>query len=246
MKVRTVFLAFLVGGAMLVFPLAGFAQTTYTFWASEDAWVNGENPTANYGNNTYLSVKDRSGLGESYIKFGDLSSLAGQNIAGASLFLYQYMGNYSGGDTINAHRVNSDWSEAGINWNSRPGYTGATVSSLNLTAGNLQWREWPGLEGLVGSWVNGTNYGLALENNLDGASEELLARFYSSEYSDPSLRPYLRVTVTPEPIAATLFLLGGGILSFIPKIKAGKKKPNTTAQVILGYRKNNSVSLPGR
>jgi hypothetical protein len=214
MKVRSLVLEFWVGVAMLVFPLAGFAQTTYTFWANEDAWVNGENPTANYGNNTYLSVKDRSGLGESYIKFGDLSSLAGQNIAGASLFLYQYMGNYSSGDTVSAHQVLSDWNETGISWDSRPGYVNTAVSSLNLTAGNLQWREWTGLEGMVSSWVKGTNYGLALENNLDGTNEELLSRFYSSEYSDPSLRPYLKVTVTPEPISATLFLLGGGILSY--------------------------------
>ncbi|MDD5347014.1 MAG: DNRLRE domain-containing protein [Candidatus Omnitrophica bacterium] len=197
------------------------AQTTYTFYPIEDAWVNEANPAANYGNTTYLTVRDRSDNAEAYLKFSDtdLARLDGRTIASASLFLYQYQDTYSAGDSILLHSITGDWQENAVNWNTRPAYESAAVSALNLTGGNLLWREWSGLEGCVASWQAGENYGLALENGLDGAADELFARFYSSEFADAGLRPYLRVTTTPEPVASTLFLLGGGLLSFIPRLR---------------------------
>jgi hypothetical protein len=204
---------------------AASAQNTYTFQASEDGWVNEANPTVNYGNNTYLSVKDRSGLAEAYFRFSqaEIDQLAGQPIAAASLFLYQYQGTNSPGDILSLHRLNSDWSESTLVWNNRPGYDLAVVGALNITgeSNTIGWREWTGLENTVSSWSGNSNFGLVLENNQDLQNEELFARFYSSEYSDPALRPYLKVTATPEPISATLFLLGGGAFSFIPKKRLG-------------------------
>ncbi|MFH1238874.1 MAG: DNRLRE domain-containing protein [bacterium] len=214
--------------AVVVLQSAVYAQSTYTFWASEDAWVNEANPTVNYGNSTYISVKDRSGLAEGYIRFSQqsLDSLAGQKIGSASLFLYQYQGTNSPGDILSLHRLNSDWSESVVSWNNRPGYDLTTVGFLNITGetNTLGWREWTGLKDTVSGWPGSSNFGLALENNRDSQNDELFARFYSSEYSNPALRPFLRVTTTPEPISAALFLLGGGILSFIPKLRGGMKK----------------------
>ncbi len=215
MKIKMVFLGMTL--CALVLPFAVYAQAIYTFGATEDTWVNESNLAANYGNNTYLSVKDRSGLAEGYIRFSqqDIHLLAGKQIESASLFLYQYQGTNSPGDILNFHRVNFDWSEASLSWNSRPSYDLTPVSSLNIigelnTAG---WREWTGLENTVSGWVEGPNFGLALENHLDNNKEELFARFYSSEYSNPELRPYLKVTtVTPEPVSSVLFLLGSGVL----------------------------------
>lgn len=199
--------------------LRAYAEEEFKFWASEDAWVNEANPMANYGNNTYLSVKDRSGLAESYIKFSnnDLGVLCGKTIASVSLFLYQYQYNYSPADTINLHKVIADWDEGLITWNSKPAFAALNSSSLNLENGNSLWREWPALENMVASWLNGPNYGLVLENNKDAKTEELFARFYSSEYSNADYHPYLRViaaatpeaiTTTPEPTSAALLLLG--------------------------------------
>lgn len=200
-----------------VLPLVVYAQAIYTFGASDDAWVNESNLAANYGNNTYLSVKDRSGLAEAYISFSqeDINSLTGKPIKSASLFLYQYQGTNSPGDILNLHRVNFDWSEASVSWNARPSYDLVPVSSLNITGESniVGWREWPGLENVVSGWVSGANFGLALENQLDNRNEALFARFYSSEYSNAELRPYLKVTtVTPEPVSAALFLFGSGVL----------------------------------
>ena len=221
MKTKLAFLLLGLLSCFAVLPFAAFAQTTYIFWAGEDAWVNEANPTANYGNATYLSVKDRGGLAESYLKFkdSDLNQLKGLDIAQASILLYQYQDTYSPGDDLNVHRLTGDWSEATVNWNQRPAYEQQSLGSLYLASGDLQWREWTGLESCVASWVNGANYGLALENGLDAKNEELFARFYSSEFSDPALRPQLKVTTTPEPVSMALFILGGGALSFIPALR---------------------------
>jgi hypothetical protein len=209
-----------LAGVVLSGSKAAIAGNEFTFWASEDAWVNEGNAGANYGNNSYLSVKDRSGLSEAFIKFSpdDLRQLNGQNIVTASLWLYQYDYNYSPGDTVNARRVNADWNEAAITWSNKPGFSADSASTLDLVEGNDQWRQWSGLEGVVASWViNGANYGLALENNADLKTGELFSRFYSSESADAGKRPYLQVQVSPhtapEPVSLALFVAGGGILS---------------------------------
>jgi hypothetical protein len=193
-----------------------YADRTYTFYAAQDAWVNEANPAANYGNSTYASVKDRSGLAESYFKFNqaDLGSLIGQPVTSASLYLYQYQGTNSPGDALNLHRITQDWSESSVTWNSKPAYDQNPISVADISgeANIAGWREWPGLQTTVSDWAGGQNFGLALENNQDLKKEELFGRFYTSEYSDAAFRPYLKVTTAPEPISMLLFSLGGGVL----------------------------------
>jgi hypothetical protein len=193
----------------------GFAQETFTFYADSDAWVNEANPDANYGNFTYVSVKDRSGSAESYLKFKDedIARLSGRQVSSASLFMYQYAGTYSPGDTVNVHAVSGDWSEASLTWNTKPAYVTAVSGSLELSQDIGLWREFVGLKDIVAGWQSAGNYGLALENNMDGKANEFYGRFYSSEYSDKSLRPYMKVTVTPEPVSMLLFTLGGGAMA---------------------------------
>ena len=192
----------------------------FILWPSEDAWVNEESPEANYGGNTYLTVRDRSGLAEAFMRFSDadLARLSGVDITAAALCLYQYQGTYSPGDVINLHQVNGGWSESTVAWQNKPGYSQAALSSAALTAGD-GWREWSGLESQVAAWRDGPAgswYGLALENGADAQEGELYARFYSSEYSDQSLRPYLRVSgnpvTTPVPVSVALFGIGSSLL----------------------------------
>jgi hypothetical protein len=202
---------FFIGGIGLA-----HADQTFTFWPQQDAWVNEANPAANYGNATYMSVKDRSGLAEGYVRFNqaDLDTLIGKPITSASLFLYQYQGTNSPGDTINAHSITSDWSESTATWDNRPGYNAVPVSSLAVAgdSNTIGWREWTGLGSTVSSWAGNPHFGLVLENNKDLVNEEQYARFYSSEYSNAAFRPYLKVTAAPEPVSMVLFSLGAGVL----------------------------------
>lgn len=210
--------------AVVVVLWAGPAMAqTVNVTVSEDSWVNQANPGANYGSNTYLSVKDRSGGAQSYLKFasGDLGALSGP-VASASLWIYQYQATYSSGDAINLHAVTADWSEGALTWDNKPVSGAAVVSTVALTEGNECWREFTGLEGLLAAWISGGNYGLMLENDGDGVGEELFARFYSSE-SVAEHRPFLSITMespvtaAPEPLSAALFSLGGLALARMRK-----------------------------
>ena len=77
------------------------------------------------------------------------------------------------------------------------------------------------MENCVASWINGTNYGLALENNKDSVNNELFARFYSSEAA-ANFKPYLKVTAAPEPLAMVLFATGAAVFGAAARLK--KKK----------------------
>ncbi|HOW43195.1 MAG TPA: DNRLRE domain-containing protein [Candidatus Omnitrophota bacterium] len=200
------------------------ADQEYVFWPSEDAWVNDASPEVNYGNNTYMTVRDRSGLAEAYLKFSeaDLGVLRGQTIKSASLFAYEYSGTNSPGDALNLHAVTQAWSESGITWNTRPAYEAVAVSSLGIGDPVEGWRQWKGIEPTLNAWAQGSaNYGFVLENNLDAMNNELNARFYASEYTGRELRPYLKVTTTPEPVSMVLFGLGAGVLGVARRMKAG-------------------------
>ncbi|HNQ50159.1 MAG TPA: DNRLRE domain-containing protein [Candidatus Omnitrophota bacterium] len=220
----TVLLAAICLAASFVFGSIGITRADQTFIipVDQDAWVNEANPTANYGSNTYMSVKDRSGLAEAYIRFSqdELGALAGMPITSASLWLYQYQGTNSPGDSIAVHRIGADWNEATVSWDTRPVYDAMPVSNVALSGetNTAGWREWAGLESMVDSWGQGGNFGLALENNKDLAVNELYSRFYSSEYADASFRPYLKVTAAPEPVSLVLFTIGGGIFAIRRKL----------------------------
>lgn len=186
----------------------GIAQASiFVFTPEADALVSSSSADTNYGANTYLNIRDRSGLSEAYLRFSDLdlAQLSGLSIESATLGMYQYQFTYSPGDDIALHKVTGAWDEASLTWNNKPGYEALAQSSLNLASGNLMWREWGGLEGLVGDWLTGSNYGLVLENWEDGVKEELTTRFYSSQTPTVANRPYLKVSAwasdsTPDPV----------------------------------------------
>ena len=216
MKPRVLLTAIAAAGVLCLCASCAIAGQVFTFWAEQDSWVNESNPGANYGNSTYMSVKDRSGLSEAYIRFSDkdIASLSGISIKSASLFTYQYQGTNSPGDLVAVHKVLSDWGENVITWNDKPSYDSNALGSINIggETNTSGWREWPGIEAVLASWSDGGNFGLALENNGDNVKEELFSRLYSSEYSNSALRPYLKVTAAPEPVSMALFGLGGAVI----------------------------------
>lgn len=216
-----------MGLAVVIAWAAGDARAeSFRFEVSEDSWVNQANPDVVYGNNTYLSVKDRSGAAECYLKFSDsdLDRLTGYRINSASLWLYQYQATYSPGDSIYLRPVKGAWDEGSVSWNSRPLATTENAAAMMLHEGNERWREFSGLSSVVSQWRDVANYGLMLENNHDGIDGELFARFYSSEYL-PDWRPYLSVDAVktaPEPVSALLFSLGGAALCALKRKRAAR------------------------
>ncbi|HDO25952.1 MAG TPA: DNRLRE domain-containing protein [Nitrospirae bacterium] len=145
-----------------------------------------------YGNSTYQT--------RSYLDF-DLSGIT--NISEASLWLYQ---GYSEGSTdVYATAVTSAWDETTITWNNQPAI-GALADTT--TVGNTSgWYFWD-LTSLAQANETST-----LSVALHSASANAGKVYYASETSSGNA-PYLQVSVVPEPISSTLFLVGAATMGF--------------------------------
>jgi hypothetical protein len=217
MSVRYVMAFLSVWGCALGNWNPAYAIQEYRFDALADAWVNESNPGARYGSYTYLSAKDRQGAAGIYLRFFPLPArfIEEHYIYGASIFLYQYQGTYSPGDTVFLHPVLQAWDEDSLSWEGMPSYRPDVVSSLGLFSGNNLWREWEISSDDASVWLAEGRYGLVAENTSDGDEEELFARFYSSEHASALLRPFLSVRADkkahPAPEPAGMALLGMGL-----------------------------------
>lgn len=89
---------------------------------------------------------------------------------------------------VNVHRITSDWSEMSVTWNNFAGsYDHSVIGSFTVTAPGWYSVD---ISDLVVDWLNGTypNYGILIEQG-----QLPYTVYHSSEYSDPSLRPYFVV-----------------------------------------------------
>jgi hypothetical protein len=241
-KITVLFL--LLAGMLLVFTQA-YADVEFKFWADEDSYISKRDIWAdsNYGDSTFLRVRDLDTtsypdyVSRTLLKFSDadLAELSGWDIVSASLHLYEYdRSGSSTADEINLFRVTKDWAEDTVTWNNwalgeqphanlRTAYR--TFDTDDTTPG---WRKWEGgLANIVQWWVTGAedNFGLMLENDLDGLYGEMNVEFRSSDYLGGTsiYRPYLKITATPEPFSAVLFGIGAGFLGIV-KVRRRKRK----------------------
>jgi PKD repeat protein len=109
---------------------------TITLNPVDDAYVAGDNVTANFGQDMNL-VSDASPLRESYLKF-DLQPLAGRTVQSAALRMWVTSGS-SGVENIKAVS-DTTWTENSINFNSKPA-KGATITTFAPGTGTLRWHE---------------------------------------------------------------------------------------------------------
>jgi len=166
-----------------------------------DAYVSSAFPNTNYGSSDKLDVKGLNTLKlNSYIDF-NISSIPSNQIIDNSL-LCLYMFSDSGSHTISAYNVYTNWQENTITWNNQPcGADFANNTNCNLTAesslsndGNQDntWQCWNIINMVKKQYAeNKRNISIVLrtENNIN-----YIDKFYSKEYSDSSLWPYLNIT----------------------------------------------------
>ncbi len=203
-------------------------SSSYT--GTEDTWLNGSNPTTNYGGDARMDADGESGNSAEWtVMRWDLSGIeAGNQIASAVISLTV---NNSSDNDYGIYALLTNWVEAQATWNqaangqawATPG-TGASdrgaligVLSTNNQVGTHDVVFNAAGINLVQSWVDApaTNFGVIIYNAA--ATDGIEIR--SSNYGTISQRPKLSVglaseDVTPPAVVSANALLGQAPQSF--------------------------------
>ncbi len=115
-------------------------------------------------------------------------NLPGVTIDSAVFYIYV---DGAGNQTVNVHKITSNWAENSVTWNSfGEGFDPSVIGSFVSSASG-----WYGVDvkSLVEEWLDGTtpNYGLVLEQGLTA-----FTTYHSSEFATVGLRPMLRIGYT--------------------------------------------------
>lgn len=165
----------------------------------KDSFVFGLSP-GNFGSQTYLEAGGGTGTpppSRTLIQF-DLSSIpSGSTINSAILGLYLYTSfglepNLS--IELSIHKITQEWQEDTVTFSNQPTFESNPLTSI-FVGSPPSWVFW-NVTSQVQAWVSGeVNYGLLIKGVTNSNSGKT---FYSSDYSDPSLRPKLTIDYTPS------------------------------------------------
>lgn len=186
---------------------------------------NGGNP--NFGSSSDLRVGNYGGSewNRGILRIPALPLPSNATLRTAQLQLYMHAYNGSTMD-IGAYRITSPWTEMGSNWNTRDGvspwnttggdFDPAAVDTVAVIGSTLGWYTW-NITPLTQGWWNGTipNQGVMLREVDDTVNTPGVRYFYSSDTSNPTLRPQLLFTYTTPSSRGTLEsrIIDAGIFS---------------------------------
>ncbi|MFC1534614.1 SdrD B-like domain-containing protein [Thermodesulfobacteriota bacterium] len=120
----------------------------------------------------------------------------GATITSATLFI-SVRDSSGSGPEVNVHRINEEWFETGVTWDTKPDFVSLIVDSFVADVG---WCS-ANVTALVQDWVDGTspNYGFLLEQD-----SPIYIYYNSSESADASIRPRLEISYyTTNPTVIT-------------------------------------------
>ena len=188
---------------ILIMGLTVFANAdTIYLEPCDDMYTDVEHPTTPPTSNQ-LWVAEFSGANHFeriMIQF-DLSELENATIEDATLHLYRFFScPMSGTTATNFYAIIQEWSEETWDPHSHIQYNPYVWTSFTFsgTGGNYGiWFE-VDITDLVQAWVNGSveNHGFVIR----AQTGYKWSKFYSKEYSNPNLHPYLEVTYTASAI----------------------------------------------
>ena len=209
---------------MLVMSLGAVAPLradTVVLTPTQDAWLDGRNPSRNNGAANLLSVEgDTNRLKRAVLQF-DLSGVSG-TVTSATLTM-ERIGGQSGSDTLTVYALTETWQEgafdnatcsaSGVTWTSRNctapnnwttagGTTNGTVyASTALTSNFIGAVNW-NVTSLAQAWVAGSvaNRGLLVRRNTE--SNSTLPR-HDFDSREGNTAPTLTVVFTPPAATST-------------------------------------------
>ena len=166
----------------------------------KDAYVEQALPNDNGSSyEVYTGYTDTWKAYRTYLEF-DLSPNplpAGAVVSHVYLKLYQSSSWGSGSSTMGLYQVTSGWGEDSITWNNQPTSSSEVEASCTVYTTINVWRTWYDVGDLVRGWLDGsiTNYGMLLKATTNETSLDIIAGYYSSDYtSDTSKRPKLEIS----------------------------------------------------
>jgi len=170
-----------------------------------DAEIWAQAPNNNYGSSAETWVSSASNdTTRSLLRFKTDGIPSHAKVLAATLSLQRQSGSGSN-QLVSAHRINNQWDESSVTWNSRESGTtwntaggdfdSVPLSTTSVGPGNQRY-EWS-ITPLVQDWVSGRqpNHGIALIAAKAGQSGE---RFYTSDESNSDRRPTLSVIYACE------------------------------------------------
>jgi hypothetical protein len=180
--------------------------TVYSpFLPDRDTYIREDNPDANKGSDSVLSVENAAGGNRRAMYHFDLSSIPNTaRVASATVRLYVTANDPQ--VVVNLHPITVAWTEAGATWNTMAGsFDSAVFGVISPQPAAGAWVS-VNLTALTQSWVNDAtaNHGVMLISPTVSIESD----YTSKEYGTASQRPYLHVTtavgeVSPLAITAT-------------------------------------------
>jgi hypothetical protein len=169
----------------------------------KDAMVSIMEPTVNYGNYRYLMVNfgpatEVRGL----VEFEGLSAISGATINSGYLDLWIDTSNSTDYD-FGVYRITASWEESTVTWQNQPAHIATPYDKIKVSGaagGPYTWN----VKDLVQEWVSGTyvDYGLMLKR-VDMQYPSNWPYFCSSDHSNSSYHPRLRVDYVPPAVSPT-------------------------------------------
>lgn len=163
-----------------------------------DSFISASYPTTNYNYQGFISAGNHPTFGtvRGLMRF-DLPSLPdGAVITSAAITYYLDM-TVSGTTKIDLYRVNSDWNETSVTWNTQPVKNAAPESSASVGTSNSSYSF--DITKLAQDWYGGAqaNFGIELLANPEGADRR---SFEGGTSSNSAWRPKLTINYTVDPV----------------------------------------------
>jgi large repetitive protein len=134
---------------------------TVTAAANIDSWIDQASPGNNFGSDQILKVKrETDKANRALVRFNLPAVPSGCSVTGATLRLYA--GSASTGRTLQALRINQNWTETGVRWNNQPATTGVAATTTSVSG----WNQWI-VTSHVQAMYSGSNYGFQIRFDVE-------------------------------------------------------------------------------
>jgi len=144
------------------------ACSTVTVGGDRDSWVLQSAAANHFGLDSVLKVDSKSGSSNAraLVRFNLPAVPAGCQVTGVKLRLYA--SSYKSGRTLQAFRLNGNWTETGVTWSNQPTTTGTAATAPSRSSAG--YMEWTVTSQEVQSMYSGSNHGFLIRDATETAA----------------------------------------------------------------------------